>query len=124
MASAYLERLESEFAEGGAAMLACIIEFGVKPGVETEHRALLAALLEEVATVQGFVSKETFESRNTPGKVITISYWRDEAALRTWMRNAAHLRAIAVGNQRLFTHYTIQIADVRRESEWVAPGAT
>ncbi len=101
-------------------MLACIIEFGAKAGVEAEHQALLKELLAEVASLDGFISKETFESRNTPGKVITISYWRDEDSLRAWMRNASHVRAIPIGKKRLFTHYSIQIADIRRASDWSA----
>ncbi|MSQ73915.1 MAG: antibiotic biosynthesis monooxygenase [Betaproteobacteria bacterium] len=101
-------------------MIACIIEFGVKPGAEEEHQAILKELMVEVATIDGFISKETFDSRNNPGKVITVSYWRDALALDAWMKNKPHVRAIPIGKRRLFTHYHIQIAEVLRDNVWQA----
>jgi heme-degrading monooxygenase HmoA len=103
-------------------MLVCVIEFGTRLGMEEQTRALLAELLVEAGKVDGFVSKESFVSNDRPGKTISISYWRDDAALKTWMANAAHRRAIQIGNRELFSHYTIQIAQIVREKRWEAPG--
>ena len=93
-------------------MLICVIEFGTVPGMEERNRALVAELLVDAARIDGFLSKETFLSRDNPGKVVTLSYWRDAEALRTWMADPAHRRAIPLGRQALFTHYTIQLAEV------------
>ena len=101
-------------------MLVCVIEFGTRSGMEERTRALLAELLVEAGKVDGFVSKESFLSRDRPGKTLSISYWRDDAALNTWMANAEHRRAIQLGNRELFSHYTIQIAQVVREKRWEA----
>ena len=101
-------------------MLVCVIEFGTRPGMEERTRALLAELLVEAAKVDGFVSKESFLSKDQPDKTISISYWRDDAALKTWMANAEHRRAIQVGNRELFSHYTIQIAQIVKEKRWEA----
>jgi heme-degrading monooxygenase HmoA len=101
-------------------MLMCVIEFGTRPGMEERVGALLAELLVEAGRIDGFVSKESFLSRDRAGKTISVSYWRDDAALDTWMSNAAHRRAIRIGNQELFSHYTIQIARVVREKSWKA----
>ena len=101
-------------------MFVCVIEFGTRPGMEERTRALLAELLVEAAKVDGFVSKESFLSKDQPDKTISISYWRDDAALKTWMANAEHRRAIQIGNRELFSHYTIQIAQVVRGKTWEA----
>ena len=101
-------------------MLMCVIEFGTRSGMEERVRALLAELLVEAGKVEGFLSKESFVSKDRPDKAISISYWRDDAALQAWMANAEHRRAIRIGNQELFSHYTIQIAQVVREKSWEA----
>ena len=101
-------------------MIVCIIEFGVRVGLETQHQRIVSELLDEVAKIDGFISKETFDSRNVPGKIITISYWRDELSLQRWMTNAVHRRAIPIGKRELFTHYTIQIAEVKRDNQWAS----
>lgn len=102
-------------------MIVCIIEFGVRPGLEARHQGIVAELLDEVVKIDGFLSKETFDSRNVPGKLITISYWRDEASLQRWMTNAVHRLAIPVGKREIFSHYGIQIAEVKRVNNWNSP---
>ena len=99
-------------------MLMCVIEFGTLPGMDERNRALVAELMVEARKNDGFISKEAFTSRDNPGKVITISYWRDEEALRAWMRDPAHRRTIPLGRSELFSHYTIQIAEIKREKKW------
>lgn len=101
-------------------MIACIIEFGVRPGREDAHQEALAPLLEAVTTIDGFISKETFDSRNTPGRIVTISYWRDREAMQAWMRNKAHVRSIGKGRRDIFSHYSIRIAEVERAYDWSA----
>jgi heme-degrading monooxygenase HmoA len=95
-------------------VIACIIEFGVRPGMEAEHQRLLAQLMAKVTTVDGFVSKEAFQSRSDPAKVITISLWRDEAALDRWNADPDHRTAMAAGKS-IFSHYRIQVAEIQRD---------
>jgi heme-degrading monooxygenase HmoA len=104
-------------------MLACIIEFGTVPGKEDRRRELVAEMLIEAATIEGFISKETFKSLDTD-RVITLSYWDDAEALKRWMRNAQHRIAIPEGKNELFSHYTIQLADVTSEKTWTKPVVT
>ncbi len=95
-------------------MIACIIEFGVRPGQEAEHQRLLALLLAKVSTIDGFISKEAFQSRSDPAKVITISMWRDADALARWNADPEHIEAMTAG-RTIFSHYRIQISEVQRE---------
>ncbi|MGA3400519.1 MAG: antibiotic biosynthesis monooxygenase family protein [Acetobacteraceae bacterium] len=101
-------------------MIACIIEFAVKPGRDDDRKRLLTELFVELEGVSGFLSKETFEDVERPGRRITISYWTDADALRGWMRNAAHVRAIGLGKREIFSHYNIKIATIERETDWIA----
>ena len=96
-------------------MIACIIEFGVKEGRDDDRKRLLTELFIEIKTIPGFLSKETFDDVDRPGRRITISCWADADALRTWMRNAAHVRAIGPGKRKIFSHYNIKIATIERE---------
>lgn len=102
-------------------MIACIIEFGIRKGMETRHRALLEPLLREVESIAGFVSKETFESPAQPGRLVTISYWESREAMKAWMENTNHRRTMVAGKREVFSHYAIRIAEIERAYEWTAP---
>jgi heme-degrading monooxygenase HmoA len=104
-----------------AAVIACIIESGVKEGRDDDRKRLLTELFVEIKTVPGFLSKETFDDVDRPGRRITISYWADPDALHSWMRNAAHVRAIGLGKREIFSHYNVKIAAIERETDWTAP---
>ena len=104
-------------------MLVCIIEFGTMPGMEARNKALVTELLVHARTIEGFISKESFTSRDNPAKVITLSYWRDAEALRVWMRHPEHRKTIPLGKNELFSHYTIQIAEVVSDKNWHRPAA-
>ena len=99
-------------------MLICIIEFKVLPGMEQRNREMVAEMLVAAAKIDGFVSKESFLSRDNEGKLISLSYWRDAEALRAWMCDPEHRRSIPIGKNELFQSYTIQIAELVREKVW------
>jgi heme-degrading monooxygenase HmoA len=99
-------------------MIACIIEFSIRPGMEARHREVLEPLLKEVEGLPGFISKETFESRASPGRLLTISYWEDREAIKGWMSNANHRKTIVTGKRDIFAKYKIRIAPVEREYEF------
>jgi heme-degrading monooxygenase HmoA len=106
-----------------ATVIACIIEFGVRDGRDDDRKRLLTELFVELNSVPGFLSKETFDDVDCPGRRVTISYWTDSDALRGWMRNEAHVRAIDLGKREIFSHYNIKIATIDRETDWTAPSA-
>ncbi|MGA8194762.1 MAG: hypothetical protein WB902_15465 [Acetobacteraceae bacterium] len=89
-----------------AAVINCIIEFGVKDGRDDDRKRLLTELFVELNSVPGFLFKETFDDVDRPGRRVTISYGTDSDALRGWMRNEAHARAIDLGKREIFSHYT------------------
>lgn len=74
--------------------------------------ARLRPLLEEV---DGFISVERFESLSQPGKILSLSFFRDEAAVARWRQLEAHRAAQAAGRAQVFADYRLRVAAVMRD---------
>jgi heme-degrading monooxygenase HmoA len=61
----------------------------------------------------GFLGVES--ARGADGLGLTVSYWRDEAAIRAWRAHADHLAAQATGKARWYRTYRVRICRVERE---------
>lgn len=74
-------------------MIAVIFE--VWPGVNQQatYFELAAQLRSELDSMDGFISIERFQSLTTPSKYLSLSFWRDEAAVRAWRNREAHRAA-------------------------------
>jgi len=102
-------------------MIVCLIEFGVREGQLETRNELVAQLMKAVVEVDGFISKETFISKDRLEKLVTVSYWRDGESLDRWMNEVAHKRAIALGRRQILSYFKTQILTVDRNVEWTAP---
>ncbi len=96
-------------------MIVGIIEFRIAPGQEDSYAAIAEKLHAYIATFDGFISVERFESRTHPGKLLSLSYWRDEAALARWRADADHRVAMKAGRDAVFADYRIVVAEARRD---------
>ena len=96
-------------------MIAVIFE--VKPHPQTRQRYLdIAAELRPLLDgVDGFLSIERFESLTEPGKILSLSFWRDEAAVAAWRALPPHRAAQAQGRAEVFETYRLRIAEVARD---------
>ena len=74
--------------------------------------ARLKPLLEKM---DGFISIERFESLTQPGKILSLSIWRDEEAVRQWRNVEEHRRTQAAGRQSIFADYRLRVAQVIRD---------
>jgi heme-degrading monooxygenase HmoA len=74
--------------------------------------AELKPLLEQV---DGFISVERFESLTEPGRLLSLSFWRDEAAVQAWRNVEAHRTAQREGQRTMFADYRIRVAHVVRD---------
>lgn len=81
-------------------------------GAYLDHAARLRPELEKM---DGFLSVERFESLTTPGKMLSLSFWRDEAAVAAWRNHAAHREAQAAGRAGLFADYRLRVVSVIRD---------
>ncbi|WP_020407966.1 antibiotic biosynthesis monooxygenase family protein [Hahella ganghwensis] len=65
--------------------------------------------------IDGFISVERFESLTQPGRFLSLSFWRDEEAIKQWRNLEAHRQAQAKGKAELFLHYRLRVAEVIRD---------
>ena len=96
-------------------MVVVIFEVSMKEGRGPEYFDLAAGLRPELEKIDGFISVERFESMATPGKYVSISTWRDEAAVAAWRAHAGHQQAQEKGRGELFADYRIRVTQVIRD---------
>lgn len=96
-------------------MIAVIFEFTPAQGRKQEYLDLAAALKPELDRADGFVSIERFESITSPGRFVSLSFWRDEESLRAWRNLAEHREAQARGRGGIFSGYRLRVAAVLRD---------
>ena len=96
-------------------MIAIIFEVWPTEGRGGEYFDLAASLKTDLERVDGFISIERFESLVTKGKYLSLSFWRDEEAVRTWRNLEGHRRAQARGRGGIFADYRLRIASVVRD---------
>jgi heme-degrading monooxygenase HmoA len=96
-------------------MIAVIFEVQPREGRRDQYLDMAAELRPLLHEVDGFISVERFESLTTPGKLLSVSFWRDEAALERWRRMDKHRTAQSAGRREMFEAYRIRVAGVIRD---------
>ena len=96
-------------------MIAVIFEVWPDPTRRNDYFDLAAELRPLLALIDGFVSIERFESLSEPGKILSLSFWRDEAAVAEWRAIAEHRAAQAKGRAGIFRNYRLRVAGVLRD---------
>lgn len=96
-------------------MIAVIFEVEPDPAHRQEYLDIAAALRAELETIDGFLSIERFESLSRPGRILSLSFWRDEAAVAHWRNLESHRMAQARGRAGVFSGYRLRVAEVVRD---------
>ncbi len=96
-------------------MIAIIFEVWPAPGQRQTYLDLAAALRDDLAGMDGFISVERFESLTEPGKLLSISFWCDEEAVKAWRNHAKHRGTQAKGRGGVFSNYRLRVASVLRD---------
>ena len=96
-------------------MIAVIFEVFPKSEQRDAYLALAADMKALVGGIDGFISVERFESLTTPGKLLSLSIWRDEAALDEWRELTRHRAAQKAGREIMFDDYRLRVASVIRD---------
>lgn len=96
-------------------MIAVIFEVEPRDGKRESYLDIAAELRPLLDQVDGFISIERFESLTTPGKVLSLSFFRDEAAVKRWRSLAKHRSAQQAGRGGLFADYRLRVAEVIRD---------
>lgn len=96
-------------------MIAVIFEVQLAPGHEQDYLDTAAQLRTELERADGFVSIERFSSLTQPGKILSLSFWRDETAIQAWRTRESHRAAQARGRAGVFEGYRLRVAQVLRD---------
>ncbi|MES2257844.1 MAG: antibiotic biosynthesis monooxygenase [Pseudomonadota bacterium] len=96
-------------------MIAVIFEVWPHPDLKQEYLDIAAALRPLLEQVDGFISIERFQSLSQPGKLLSLSFFRDEAAVAQWRQLEAHRAAQSAGRAGIFEDYRLRIATVERD---------
>lgn len=96
-------------------MIAVIFEVWPAPGRKQEYLDLAAGLRPLLEQIDGFISIERFESLSEPGKLLSLSVFRDEAAVERWRQLEKHRNAQALGRDGVFRDYRLRVAGVIRD---------
>ena len=96
-------------------MIAVIFEVWPKEDHRQEYLHIAGRLRPLLDEIDGFISIERFESLLQPGKILSLSFWRDEKAVEAWRRIGEHRTAQARGRTALFDDYRLRIAGVIRD---------
>ena len=96
-------------------MIAVIFEVFPAEGQMQHYLDLAAALREDLGRVDGFISVERFQSLTTPGKILSLSFFRDEEAVRQWRNLPGHRATQAEGRGGVFAGYRLRVAGVIRD---------
>ena len=96
-------------------MMAVIFEVWPASGRKDDYLMLAALLRAEVEQIEGFISVERFESLYEEGKLLSLQFWRDDAAIAVWRNHLKHRRAQTLGRGGMFADYRLRIAEVVRD---------
>jgi heme-degrading monooxygenase HmoA len=96
-------------------MIAVIFEVIPANGRKNDYLAHAARLRSELERMDGFISVERFQSLSDPDKILSLSFWRDEAAVAGWRRHATHRATQTAGRSGVFQDYRLRVAAVVRD---------
>ena len=96
-------------------MIAVIFEVIPADGKRDEYLDIAAKLKPELSKIEGFISIERFQSLTNPEKILSLSFWKDEASIAEWRNLEPHRSAQKKGRSSVFEDYRLRIAEVSRD---------
>lgn len=96
-------------------MIAVIFEVVPAKGHKQHYMDIAASLRDDLSGMDGFISVERFQSLTDPDKLLSLSFWRDEEAVRQWRNLPSHRAAQASGRAGIFEGYRLRVAHVLRD---------
>jgi heme-degrading monooxygenase HmoA len=96
-------------------MVAVIFEAFPVEGKRDDYFEMPAQLRPELNKIEGFISIERFQSVTEPGKILSLSFWKDEESISQWRNVELHRRAQEDGRRSIFSDYRLRVAHVLRD---------
>jgi heme-degrading monooxygenase HmoA len=95
-------------------MIAVIFEVQPHSGKNADYLQAAERLRPLLSEIDGFISIERFESLSRPGRILSLSYWRDEHAVQQWRNVEAHRIVQAEARRSIFADYELRVATIIR----------
>jgi heme-degrading monooxygenase HmoA len=96
-------------------MIAVIFEVWPDKDHRQDYFDIAASLKPELEKIEGFISVERFSSLTEEGKILSLSFWRDEEAVKRWRTHLNHRAAQREGRGGVFRDYRLRVASVLRD---------
>lgn len=96
-------------------MVAVIFEVYINEGKKDDYLAIESELKLELSKVEGFISIERFQSISEPNKLLSLSFWEDEEAVKKWRNIEMHRQAQSKGIESVFKDYRIRVGMIVRD---------
>ena len=96
-------------------MIAVIFEVWPDKDHRQDYFDIAAGLKPELEKIDGFISVERFASLVDEGKILSLSFWRDEEAVKRWRTHIEHRAAQREGRGGIFRDYRLRVASVLRD---------
>ena len=97
-------------------MFAVLFEVEPKPDRWDDYLTHAAALRPGLIAIDGFLDNRRFASRRHPGRLLSLSYWRDEKSVIRWRTQAAHHAIQRAGRNGIFRDYHLRVGEVVRDN--------
>jgi heme-degrading monooxygenase HmoA len=96
-------------------MIAVIFEVWINPNHKQDYLDQAGILRELLEDIDGFISVERFQSLTEADKILSLSFFRDEDAVKAWRNTIEHRKAQALGRNGYFHDYHLRITQVIRD---------
>lgn len=96
-------------------MIAVIFEVWPDPAHRQDYFDIAASLKSDLEHIDGFISVERFTSLVEEGKILSLSFWRDEDSVKRWRTHLEHRAAQRAGRGGVFRDYRLRVASVFRD---------
>lgn len=96
-------------------MIAVIFEANSQLDKQARYLDIASELKPLLEQIDGFIAIERFQSLSESGKILSLSWWRDEESVLAWKKNVFHQQAQAEGRASIFSYYRIRVARVLRD---------
>lgn len=96
-------------------MIAIIFEVEPAAGKRDAYLEIAANLKDHLSKIDGFISVERFQSITNPDKMLSLSFFETEEAVKQWRNLEVHRSAQAAGRSGVFKDYRLRVASIIRD---------
>ena len=96
-------------------MIAVIFEVFPRQGHKQQYLDIAANLRPLLEKVDGFISVERFQRLSDKSKILSLSFFRDEAAIKQWRELESHRTAQSAGRNTVFADYRLRVCSIIRD---------